>query len=86
MCDPSELKKLPNPPRLVPAAGVAGLFEVDEPGELELLESEEPKNDRVPWYPLLDPPDPLPLLQAGAAGSTGAPLSARWHRSLGIIE
>jgi hypothetical protein len=47
MCDPSELKKLPNPPRVVPPPvdGVDGLVEV----EVEPPESEEPKNDREPW-------------------------------------
>lgn len=47
MCDPSELKKLPNPPRVVPlpADGVDGFVVV----EAEPPESEEPKNDREPW-------------------------------------
>ncbi len=46
MCDPSELKKPPNPPRVVPppADGADGLVEV----EVEPPESEEPKNDREP--------------------------------------
>jgi hypothetical protein len=81
MCDPSEPKKLPNPPRVVPADGVAGRVEVD----VALPESEEPKNDRELWYPLLIPPTPPPR-QAGEAGSSDAPPSTRWHVSLGIIE
>ena len=48
MCDPSELKKLPNPPRLVPppADGVDGLVVVVEAESPEL---EEPKYVREPW-------------------------------------
>jgi hypothetical protein len=82
MCDPSELKKLPNPPRVVPppADGVDGFVVV----EAEPPESDEPKNDRELWYPP-DPPDPL-LRHAREAGSSGAPPSTRWHVSLGIIE
>jgi hypothetical protein len=82
MCDPSALKKLPNPPRVVPppADGVDGFVVV----EAEPLESGELKNARELWYPLL-PPAP-PLRHAGEAGLSGAPPSNRWHLSLGIIE
>jgi hypothetical protein len=64
-----------------PADGVDGFVEV----EAEPPESEEPKYDRELWYPLLVAPDP-PLRHAGEEGSSGAPPSARWHLSLGIIE
>ncbi len=49
MCDPSELKKLPKPPRVVPADGAADVLEPDELDEPEPPESEELKNDRELW-------------------------------------
>jgi len=77
--DPSELKKLPNPPRAVPT-------DVDGFVELEASETEEPNNGREPREEEPpEPPDPPPPRHAVEAGSSAAPPSVRTQRS-GIIE